>query len=63
MVSSFAVLLALSSRRSLILFPQSMDHELVTHRLVKSLKVRALGTFKADTPEGALELIQPYIDD
>jgi hypothetical protein len=63
MVSSFAVPLTISARRSLVLFPKSMDRELLTHRLVNSLKVQVLYSFEADNPEGALELIQPYIDD
>ncbi|MDR2028541.1 MAG: hypothetical protein LBP93_03270 [Treponema sp.] len=63
MVSSFATVTPLPSRRSLILFPKSMDRELVMHRLIKSLKAEVLCTFEADNPDSALELIQPYIDD
>jgi hypothetical protein len=63
MVSSFAAVIAFPSRRSLILFPKSMDRELLMHRLTNSLKTGALFTFEADNPDRALELIQPYIDD
>jgi hypothetical protein len=63
MVSSFAAVAELPSRRSLILFPAAMDRELVMHRLTKSLKTKALFAFEADNPDSALELMQPYIDD
>jgi hypothetical protein len=63
MVSSFGTVAAFPSRRNLILFPKSMDRELVMHRLTNSLKAKALFAFEADNPDRALELIQPYIDD
>jgi hypothetical protein len=63
MVSSFAVVVEFPPRRSLILFPTSMDRELLMHRLTKSLKTGALFAFEADNPDTALEMLRPYIDD
>jgi hypothetical protein len=61
MIAPFGVLVSLPSRRSLILCPPSLDRELTAHRLSADLKVPCLGTFEADNPEKAFELIQAYL--
>jgi len=43
--------ITLPSGQPLVLLPPSMDHELIAHRLVRSLDVKALLSFEADSPE------------
>ncbi|AEF83922.1 hypothetical protein TREPR_2494 [Treponema primitia ZAS-2] len=51
----------LPSGRALLLLPMPPDRELIAHRLSISLNTEVLACFEADTPEKALELIQPYL--
>jgi len=53
--------LALSSDRPLILLPESMDRELIAHRLSKTLNTRPLLSFNADSPENVFEHLQSLI--
>jgi hypothetical protein len=61
MVGALGLTIVLPSARLLILLPTSLDRELIAHRLSLSLNTKALICFEADTPEKALELIQPYL--
>jgi hypothetical protein len=61
MVHSFGTALPLASAGSLILFDVSKDRELICHRITKTLGVRALFNFAADSPKDAYQLIQPYL--
>jgi hypothetical protein len=59
-LSSLGSVCSLSPQSCLVLVSDDVDGELLAHRLSKSLKVRALHRFRADTPEGALEQVAPY---
>jgi hypothetical protein len=48
----------LSSKNVLILFSKARDRELLTHRLAKSLRTRALVSFEAKSPGEAFSRIQ-----
>jgi hypothetical protein len=61
MISSFGIAIALPSRNTLILFPPSLDRELIAHRLSKSLHRTCVCTFTADNPDSAFAVIQPFI--
>jgi hypothetical protein len=61
MVHSFGTALPLASSGSLILFDSAKDRELICHRITKTLGVRALFNFAADSPKAAYQLIQPYL--
>jgi hypothetical protein len=61
MTVPFAQAVPLSSQNTLILFSDSLDRELIKHRLIHSLRLEALASFEATGPERALSLIQPYI--
>jgi hypothetical protein len=58
MASSVGRAVPLPSKNILILFPQAPDRELLTHRLVKSLRTRALASFEAKSPGEAFSRIQ-----
>jgi hypothetical protein len=58
MVASFGRAVRLPSKNILILFSKAGDRELLTHRLVKSLRTRALASFEADSPGEVLSRIQ-----
>jgi hypothetical protein len=59
-LSSLGSVCPLSSRSCLVLVSNNTDIELLAHRLSRSLKVRVLHCFTADTPAGALEQLSPY---
>ncbi|MDR2110976.1 MAG: hypothetical protein LBP32_06685 [Spirochaetaceae bacterium] len=59
-IASFGAAVALSSGRCLILFPHSLDQELMAHRLSKDLKAVPVFNFEAADPQDALRLVQPY---
>ncbi|MDR1899671.1 MAG: hypothetical protein LBQ55_06665 [Treponema sp.] len=50
----------LSPRSCLVMVPDNIDSELLAHRLSKSLGVKALHHFRADTSGGAMEQLAPY---
>jgi hypothetical protein len=60
MVSALGAARALPSRRCLVLFPNSIDRELLAHRLSKSLNTEVLAVFTADA-QAASKLIRPYL--
>jgi hypothetical protein len=53
--------IALSAGNPLILLPQSMDRELILHRLTKSLNVKPILSFETDSSESALKQLQPFL--
>jgi hypothetical protein len=59
-LSSLGSVCSLSPQSCLVLVSGDTDSELLAHHLTKSLKVRVLHRFRADTPESALEQIAPY---
>jgi hypothetical protein len=61
MTSSFAEVRSLPSGRCLLLFPQSKDRDLISHRLAKTLNTVAHLTFEAQDPQGALNLLKPFL--
>jgi hypothetical protein len=60
MVSSFGSVFPLPPEKCLILFPETVDWELLAHRLSKSLNIRVLYLFPADDPGMALQDLTPY---
>ncbi|MDR0377261.1 MAG: hypothetical protein LBH70_05655 [Spirochaetaceae bacterium] len=58
MSASFGKAVGLPSKNILILFSKTLDRELLTHRLTKSLKTRVVASFEAGSPEEALSRIQ-----
>jgi hypothetical protein len=56
--SSFGKTICLPSKNILILFSKNLDRELLTHRLVRTLRTRALTSFEADSPGEVLSWIQ-----
>jgi hypothetical protein len=58
MVASFGYTVSLPAKSILILFSKTRDRELLTHRLVKTLRTRALVSFEAESPEDALSRIR-----
>ncbi|MDR1278738.1 MAG: hypothetical protein LBK02_08305 [Treponema sp.] len=63
MLRFFGALLPLSPENGLILVPDNIDGELLSHRLSKSLNARTLDHFLADDPGAALSLLGPYWQD
>jgi hypothetical protein len=61
MVGVLGASFALPSRRILVLLPPRLDRELIAHRLSTSFATEVLACFEIDSPEKALELIQPYL--
>jgi hypothetical protein len=51
----------LPSRHSLALFSNTVDRELLAHRLSKSLGTEALAMFAADNVGSMVEYIRPYL--
>ncbi|GHV10367.1 hypothetical protein FACS189485_23440 [Spirochaetia bacterium] len=60
MVSALGAATALPSRRCLVLFSNSVDRELLAHRLSKSLNTEVLAVFTADV-QAVSKLIRPYL--
>jgi hypothetical protein len=58
MASSVGRTVPLPSKNILILFSKARDRELLTHRLAKSLRTRALASFEAGSPGEAFSRIQ-----
>jgi hypothetical protein len=59
-VSALGTATALPSRRCLVLFPNTVDRELLAHRLSKSLKTKILAAFMADNVLAVPDIIRPY---
>ncbi|MDR1100169.1 MAG: hypothetical protein LBL28_06770 [Treponema sp.] len=62
-VRFFGTLFPLSPENGLVLVPDNIDRELLSHRLSKSLNTRTLYHFMADDPGAALSLLDPYWQD
>ncbi|MDR2742637.1 MAG: hypothetical protein LBB98_10870 [Treponema sp.] len=58
LAASIGRTIPLPSKNILILFSKVRDRELLTHRLVKSLRTRALAGFEAKSPGEAFSMIQ-----
>lgn len=58
--SSFGKIICLPSKNILILFSKTLDRELLTHRLTRTLRTRALTSFEAESPGEVLSRIQSY---
>lgn len=63
MVSHFAQVEELGPHHCLLLFPGSLDRDLVAHRLAKSLKIDIPLVFYAINPAEAFNKIMPYLKD
>ena len=62
MVNTLGTVIPLSPARPLILIPETMDWELITHRLSKSLNSEPVLTFEADSAENAINRMRPLIE-
>jgi len=62
MVNALGLVIPLSPARPLILFPKSIDCELIIHRLSGSLNTEPLSTFETNNAEFALSRIQSFIE-
>jgi hypothetical protein len=60
-VEGFGKLLPLREHACILLFPSSVDHELLLHHLDKRFHLNVVMQFSADTPQKVLECIQKYI--
>jgi hypothetical protein len=61
MTASFGQLIRAPMPWTLILFPPSLDRELISHRITKTLKTLAPLNFEADSSDKALSLLRPYL--
>ena len=61
MVNMFGSSIALPTGCPLVLFPSSLDRELIAHRLSKSLDTAALLSIEAKSPENVLSHIKSMI--
>jgi hypothetical protein len=61
MVSALGAAMGLPSRRCLVLFSNTIDRELLAHRLSKSLKTPVLSAFMADNAQAVPDIIRPYL--
>ena len=65
-VSSFGMMIPLpaaDSGKNLIIFPQSVDRELITHRLKTSFNISIPLFFDAASPGDVLEKVRPFQED
>ncbi|MDR2344371.1 MAG: hypothetical protein LBD86_07565 [Spirochaetaceae bacterium] len=60
MISSFAVVVRLPSRRALVLLPQKQDCALVAHRICGNLGAAAIFFFESNNTDIILDLIRNY---
>ncbi|MDR1286255.1 MAG: hypothetical protein LBK08_01470 [Treponema sp.] len=60
-VGALGLSLPLPCRFSLVLVPGDFDHELLAHRLSKSLKIRAPLQFRANSPAEAMKHLHAYL--
>ena len=61
MVSHFALVEDLATGHCLILFPESLDRDLIAHRLEKNLNTEIPLIFSAKNPAEVLEKIRQYL--
>jgi len=64
MVSDMGEVIPLAKRdagRSLILLPESMDRELIAHRIDASLNIKTVVAFDTDNPADAMEKLRIYL--
>ncbi|GHV92122.1 hypothetical protein AGMMS50268_26250 [Spirochaetia bacterium] len=61
MVTSLGIAMALPSRRCLVIFPNTVDRELLAHRLCRSLKTAAPSVFVADNVQALPNMIRPFL--
>jgi len=57
MIKYPGMIIPLSTSQPLILFPPGVDHELIAHRILKSLDMKAIISFEAKSPGEALSRI------
>ncbi|MDR0401254.1 MAG: hypothetical protein LBH51_10005 [Treponema sp.] len=60
-VAAFGTAIPLSSRRNLVLFSNTIDRELLAHRLSKSLEGEIFVVFQSDTTASVVDYIRPYL--
>ncbi len=60
-IKSFGRLLPLKGNTFILLFPLSIDHELLLHHLNKRFHLNIVEQFSADTPQKVLDCIQHYV--
>jgi hypothetical protein len=60
-IEMFGKLLHIQENTFVLLFPSTIDHELLLHHLDKRFHLNIVEQFSADTPQKALECIQNYI--
>ncbi|MDR2068678.1 MAG: hypothetical protein LBP71_02285 [Spirochaetaceae bacterium] len=61
MTASFALTMPLPPFYCLILFPSSIDKELLAHRISRTLNTEVFLFFESESPEGAFEILRPYL--
>ncbi|MDR2634283.1 MAG: hypothetical protein LBC51_11790 [Treponema sp.] len=59
-LASLGSLIPISGDYLLVLFQKPVDRELLAHRLSRSLRLRTVVTFEADTPENLEALLRSY---
>ncbi|MDR2630632.1 MAG: hypothetical protein LBC60_06895 [Spirochaetaceae bacterium] len=59
--ASFALTLPLPAFRCLMLFPSSIDKELVAHIISRTLGTEVSFIFEAETPDWAFDILGPYL--
>jgi hypothetical protein len=60
-VAALGSAVPLPSRHILVLFSNTIDPDLLAHRLSNSLETKALRVFRADTVETVVNQIRPYL--
>jgi hypothetical protein len=60
-IAALGTAVPLPSRYNLVLFSNTIDRELLAHRLSKSLETEALVIFKAENVESVVDYIRPYL--
>jgi hypothetical protein len=60
-VSALGTAVSLPSLDSLVLFSNTIDRELLAHRLSKSLETTAPVVFQSDTVNSVVDYIRPYL--
>ncbi|MDR2900065.1 MAG: hypothetical protein LBV20_00900 [Treponema sp.] len=60
-IEMFGKLIHLQSNTFMLLFPLTIDHELLLHHLDKRFYLHVIDQFSADTAQKALSCIQNYI--
>jgi hypothetical protein len=60
-INEFGKLLSLQENTLMLMFPLSIDHELLIHHLNKHFELNVVEQFSADTPQKVIESIQKYV--